>query len=550
MPKGKTYFLSIDALPYFMLRKFLDANLLPNFQKLEKLGAYCAGMTAPGPDSTTPPAHAALLCGCNAMEHGIYSFEEPLIENGVIHPWNKRYGFDSFRLRAEPFWVKLLQAGKSVALLNFPLSTPIEAFTSSKKFGADFSDRITVIEAFSQRLTPEIVRNDVDSDGLFKLRLSDKSKEPLPKRAPKDSEPSLFKEKTGGLWRMRFASEQSGAPDLHFLCASSGVQCNRPGIASAYLEQVGPFISSAAAYSYSNDKLGPRIFKGGNGVAERRLMQSMELMSGHFYDAIKFVLEKINPDAGFFYFNGIDLCLHLWMAYLDQSSPAYSRKVFDAIWPVVKKVFEWADRMAGLLLDATGPEDLLAVVSDHGMAPIEAVFYPNQVLADAGYLAWDQEQKEPVLEKSSAVYHGSNAGYVVLNLKSRGGIIPDQDAREWTQKIAAAFEPYLATALEKIELPGDNPEIPDLGEIYLIPKYKMTLQEEVEGMVLKKEFYAGQHHYWSQAEPMKAVFYVKGRGAPAARNLGVISALEVAPLICALCGVESPDRARLSPLKF
>jgi len=550
MAIGKTYIFSIDALPHSMLQNLLAQNKLPNFQKLQKLGLSSAGMSAPGPDTTTPPAHAALLCGCRAQDHGIYSFEEPLIENNVIHPWKKRYGFDSFRLQAEPLWVKFLQAGKSAALIHFPLSTPIEAFTTAQKFGADFSDRITIIESFSQRLTPEIVRKDIDSDELFKLRLSDKSKVPLPKRAPKSAEASVFQEKSGGLWRMRFASENSMEPDLHFLCAFSGVQSNRPEIASGYLEQVGPFIASAAAYSYSNDKLGPRIFKGGNGLAEKRLMMSMELMAKHFYDAIRFVLEKINPDTGFFYFNCLDLCLHLWMAYLDKSSPGYTQKTFDAVWPIVNTVFEWADKMAGLLLDATGPEDLLVVMSDHGMAPIESIFYPNQVLADAGYLAWDEKEEEPVLEKSSAVYQGSNAGYIVLNLKSRGGMIPDEDAGEWANKIAAAFEPFLGTILENIELPSRNPEIPNLGEIYLIPKFKTTLQEEVEGKILEKEFYGGQHHYWAETEPMKAIFYVKGRGVPPAKKIGMVSALEFAPTICALSGIEAPDKAKGRPLKF
>jgi predicted AlkP superfamily phosphohydrolase/phosphomutase len=550
MAGAKLYVLSIDALPYSMLQGFLARNKLPNFQKLEKLGWSCSGMLASGPDSTTPPAHAALLCGCKAKEHGICSFEEPLVEKGVVHPWKKVYGFDAFRLKAEPLWVKLLQAGKSCALLHFPLATPIEAFTSAKKFGADFSGLLTVVESFSQRLTPEIVRRDVNADDSFKLRLSDRSKELVPKRAPHSEAPLIFPDKPGGLWRMRFGSENPLDQDIHFLMASSGIQCNRPGLAQSYLEKVGPFISSAAAYSYSNDKLGPRIFKGGNGLAEKRLFRSMELMCRHFYDAIKFMLERTAPEAGFFYFNCIDLCLHLWMAFLDKSSPGFSQKTFEAVQPVVDLVFSWADRIVGLLLEAAGPEDFLVVTSDHGMAPIENIFYPNQALRDAGFLAWDEKEKEPILEQSSAVYSGSNAGYVILNLKSRGGIIPDEEAEAWTGKIAGVFEPHLGTALERIELPAQNREIPCLGEIYLVPKYKTTLQEEVEGILLKKEYYAGQHHYWADTESMKAVLYLKGPGAPAGKKAGVVSAVDVASLVAGLCGVEPPDKARRGRVKL
>jgi len=129
-------------------------------------------------------------------------------------------------------------------------------------------------------------------------------------------------------------------------------------------------------------------------------------------------------------------------------------------------------------------------------------------------------------------------------------MIPDEDAGEWANKIAAAFEPFLGTILENIELPSRNPEIPNLGEIYLIPKFKTTLQEEVEGKILEKEFYGGQHHYWAETEPMKAIFYVKGRGVPPAKKIGMVSALEFAPTICALSGIEAPDKAKGRPLKF
>ena len=393
MGARKFHFLSIDALPWSMLRQFLGRGELPNFQRLEKLGASAQGMVAPGPDATTPAAHAALLCGCDALEHGIYSYEEPAIENGVVHPWKKRSGFDAMRLKAEPLWVKFLQAKRKTALIHFPLSTPIQALTASKKFGADFSEHLFAIESFSQRLTPEIVRKDVNSDDTFKLKLSDGSKVQLPKRAPKNVEPAIFKEKKGGLWRIRFQAEHAGEPDLHFLTPFSGISSNRDDLVNDYLDQVGPFAASATTYSYGTDKLGNRIYKGGNGNAEKRMAQGMELLGNHFYKTVEFALEKISPEAGFYYFNGVNLCLHLWLAYLNPTSPAYSKKICDALWPIVCSVFQWADKIVGLLLDSLRADDLLTVVSDHGMAPIETTFYPNQVLADAGLTVWDAEER-------------------------------------------------------------------------------------------------------------------------------------------------------------
>jgi len=550
MKARKLHFLSIDAMPWSMLQQFLRRGSLPNFSRLEKEGASAQGMVAPGPDATTPPAHAALLCGCPAQDHGIYSYEEPVIENGVIHPWKKRSGFDAWRLQAEPLWVGFLRAGRKTALLHFPLSSPVEAYTTGQKFGADFSDRLVVLESFSRRLTPEIVRKDVDSDGSFNLRLSDSSKIPLPLRAPKAPEPAVFKEKAGGLWRLRFSSGSASEPDIHFLTAFSSVAGNRPDLAAEYLENVGPFVASGATYSYGTDKLGPRVYKGGSGLAEERLLQSLELLADHYQKAVRFVIGKIQPEAAFCYFNGLDLCLHLWRAYLDPSSAAYRPRIFKTLFPAVERMFSAADALVGYLLEISGPQDLLVVVSDHGMAPIESIFYPNQVLVDAGYAVWDFKDEAPVLAQSRAVYNESNSGYIILNLESRGGVVPDSQAGRLTAEIAALFEPFLGSALDKIAFPSQDPEIPNLGEIYLFPKFKVTLQEEVEGKLIDREFVGGQHHYWCGCEEMKAVLYFWGAGVPAGRNLGLRSHLEVAPTIAELCGVPRPNKAGREPIGF
>jgi len=550
MPAGKTHILCIDALPYFLLRQFLAQGELPNFQRLEKLGASAQGLVPPGPDATTPPAHAALLCGCNAVEHGIYSFEEPLVSNGIVSPWEKTSGFHAGRLKAEPLWVGFLKAGKKVALLHFPLSTPIEPLTTSKKYGRDFSDRLFIIEGYGRRLTPEIVRKDVNTDDNFRLKLSDRGKILLPRRAPKTMEPAVFNDRQAGLWRLRFPAEISGEPDIHFLTPFSALSSHPPELGLAYLNQVGPFPASGATYSYGKDRLGQRIYKGGSGIAEKRLAQSLDLLADHVFSAIKFMLQKVDPEAGFYYFNGLDLCLHLWLTYIEPGFAKEHPEIFNALWPVLCRLMNWADKMVGLLLESLRPEDLLLVFSDHGMAPIEAIFYPNQVLAHAGFLSWDEKKQLPDLSQSRAVYNRSNAGYIVLNLKSRGGIVPDQDADMLTGKVAEAFAPFQGKLLDKIELTSRNPEIPRLGEIYLMPRFGITLQEEVEGKILDPDFRGGQHHYWPDSEQMKAILYFYGASVPAGIKLGVRSHLEVASTVAALAGIEPLDKASLGPIQF
>ena len=521
-----------------------------NFQRLMKEGAWAQGMIAPGPDLTTPPAHAALLCGCKSVEHGIYSFEEPVIERGASHPWKKRMGFDARRLQAEPLWVSFLKAGKKVALLHFPLSFPVEPYAQEARFGADFSDRLTVIESFSQRLGFEFVRKDLAGEGIFQVKLSDQSKLFLPVRAPEKMDTLIFPEKTAGLTRFRFSAELPGDPDLYFGTALHKIFSNQSGLAQSYLDRVGPFPGGGASYSYWQGKLGKRIHQGGSGKAEQRLMATLELVGNHMSEAIRFVEDQVRPGVGFYYFHLIDLALHLWMGLLDPESPGFSPEIREFLLPMVRRTFEFADQVVGLLLDGCEGDDLLAVVSDHGMAPIERIFYPNQVLADAGLLSWDRKKGEPILERSSAVYHQSNSGYIVINSRERGGPVRGEDAEELKQKVSDLFGEYLGSVLEKVESVAEHPEIPGLGEFYLTPKYKTALSHKVEGKVLEPGPYGGQHHFWPESEWMPAILFLRGPGIPGSAKLGKRSHLEFARTVSALAGIPGPEKSRMGPIRF
>ncbi len=550
MGAGKVHILSLDAMPYAMVERFKHEWGLKNFLRLEAGGAFAQGMIAPGPDITTPPAHAALVCGCGALEHGIYSFEEPALENGALHPWKKRSGFSSRRLKAEPLWISFLKAGKKVSLVHFPLSIPLEPYLSEAKFGADFSDRLTVIESFDQRLSFETVRKDIGTDSTFKFSLADKTKLELPARAPMKTEMTILPDHRAGLARMRFPPDAQSEPDYYFIAAVHRIWSNRPEVAQAYLDAAGPFLGGGGSYSYWHDKLGLKIVKGGTGKAEARVAQSFELVGEHFQKGIRFALEKVEHDIGFYYFHGVDLVLHLWMGLLDPESPASSPELRELLWPIVRRAFEHADRIVGLLLEASGPEDLVAVVSDHGMAPIESTFFPNQVLLEADLLRWDTKKNEPVLSESRAVYHRSNCGYIIIVTRSRGGPVEDGEAPELAKKIEALFGKYLGAALAKVELVSEHPELPGLGEIFLTPVYKTGLSQRLEGKILEPGKYGGQHHFWPERETMQAILYLKGPGVPAGLRLGQRSHLEFARTVAHLAGVAAPRDARFGPIKF
>lgn len=542
--------LSIDALSYWMLERYLEEWELKNFQRLKREGAFAEGMIAPGPDATTPPAHAALFCGCVSQEHGIYSFEEPVIENGIIHPWKKKLGFDATRLKAEPLWVSFLKSGRKVLLLHFPLSMPLEPYTSSACFGQDFSENMVVIESFSQRLAPEFCRKHEQGNKTFTITLPDNSRIVLPASAPEKPEVQLFPSKLAGILKMRFSPDTPDEPDFYFGTSIHKIFCNHEELAQNYFDTVGPFIGGGAVYSYWKNRLGNMISRDGSGKAELRVFETLEKVAEHFLRAIQFGIQKVQPEVGFYYFHIIDLALHLWRGLIDPDCPGSSPEIRGFLLPLIRKTFVYADQALGLLMDATDKNDLLAVVSDHGMSPIEKTFYPNQLFLEAGLLKWDSKKKEPVLDQTYALYHQSNSGYIVINTEARGGIVKEESKEIIIKKVYEVLSPFLGTALEKIEMVSEHPEIPALGEIYLTPRYKVSLMSKVEGEIMEPGHYGGQHHFWQESEPMQAVLMLKGPGVPAGVGLGLRSHLEFAPTIAYLAEIPKPEKARCARIRF
>jgi len=548
MPK-RIYLLSLDALPYYLLARFKKEWELKNFQKLEKQAGYARGLVAPFPDATTPPAHAGLFCGCPATEHNIISFEEPEIIKGEVHPWKKVMGFDARRLRAEPLWVSFLKTGARVLMLHFPLSVPVEPYCQEKLFGKDFSDRLIVIEAFSQKLAEEKVIQSEKPGRKVELALSKKERVQisLPKRS--GSELTLLPEKNAGVYLLRLNAPGSKSAPIYFATGINRIFSHPREIAKEYLENAGAFVAGGGAYSYWQGKFGKTIAQGGEGEAERMLAKTLELVGEHFSRAIKYSLEKIDFEVGFFYFPGIDTALHLFASWLEPEVEL-EPKIREILESIVKRMFIWADKILGLFLEQAGKDDLLVVVSDHGMASVFHTFYPNQVLLERGYLVWEEKKSCPNLERSQAVYHQSNSGYIVINSRRRGGVVREEERTRLAERIAREFENYRGKILKDIILVEESGEIPFRGEIYLVPNYQVGLSHKVEGKVFESGIFGGQHHYWSESEPMLAILYLKGAGISPGKNLGRRSYLELAKTIAGLCGIDPPKKAQKGPIRF
>ncbi len=106
----------------FNIYKWAKEGKLPNIKKLMDQGSY--GYSIPDFPSHTPTNWASLMTGTHPVTHGIS--DGPMHVEGYPLEKPSVAGFGSQAKKTDPIWKTLESAGKKVALLSIPGSTPPE----------------------------------------------------------------------------------------------------------------------------------------------------------------------------------------------------------------------------------------------------------------------------------------------------------------------------------------------------------------------------------------------------------------------------------------
>lgn len=104
-----------DAATFQVIRPLIEAGALPHLGQLMERGAWGSLRSTVHPLS--PTAWASFMTGMNPGKHGIYDFIS-LREGGTFQLTN---GGD---LRQQTLWSRLSEAGRTVAVMNVPMTYP------------------------------------------------------------------------------------------------------------------------------------------------------------------------------------------------------------------------------------------------------------------------------------------------------------------------------------------------------------------------------------------------------------------------------------------
>ena len=109
--------------------------------------------------------------------------------------------------------------------------------------------------------------------------------------------------------------------------------------------------------------------------------------------ALAAVLDTIEVDVVYAVFEGVDRLQHLHYQYLVEGSQWYARQEAPQVRDHAFEYFAEVDRAIGDIVDWTGSDGHVLVVSDHGAGPWEKTVNMNLLLEEWGYLRRPAAQK-------------------------------------------------------------------------------------------------------------------------------------------------------------
>ena len=605
--KARAILVSLDGSPAPVIAKAIERGLMPHLARLRSRGASASGSITSCP-AKTASGHAALFTGAWSDVNGITGNEVPIPGASIVESSN---GYSSTQLRAEPLWVTAARQGLAATVVSAPQVYPFGPYLEEKRFGGNYGHALTLFDGYQNGesddqaytakelplrapgvwLAPlpahdgEIRELQIDVrstriDGLLYDDPADATKgydtlylgldrDPrsgvtLKAVPPRGADASAFASLPFSLagasaavhFRL-FSLSPDGAQILLYRTSPQAIRSSRSRLEAPAFEATGGFVGNGArgrTHVYEHGELGPPLWAGGDGTAEKRYLETVALVTRQLTRLSDFAIEKTSWDVLVTYLPYPDEALHAWLGRLDPGLPSHDAAVAARLWPYMDEVLRLADGYVGHLVEKVGGNTIVAVGTDHGMVGADRIVRPNVALAAAGILALDDtEQVDPA--RSLAVYFGGNSGYVLINRAGREkGVVAAGEEEAVRRRVVSALKGIRdpstgkAVVLDVWEARTTQEPAtggPSGGDLYfsLAPGYDLSAQAKGK-LVEQEEDPEGVHCLNPERPGMHAAFAVAGPGVAAGVDLGTIRQIDVAPTLCALLGIDPPAQAK------
>lgn len=604
-PTPRIVIISLDGMADWLLDDLLAAGEMPNIRRVLEHG-FAADHAVTTFPAKTAVAHAVLWTGTDPSRTGVHA------NSAVPAPWSEHTlleterGFSAAVLQAEPIWASAARQGKRAVVVqatqNYPFTyylgenarfpspaanlrmyngydpRPLPAEVLNEEVGLESADRFANLPSggeealFFERSVGEtpliFLFLDDPADpviGLDTLRICSNydaasviaELKPLPPDGESTDAfamvPVVLEGQHSRAWFRLFALTPDGSSFRLFRSQVHHFHCTDPQEEEPMLVASGGFVGNAGWNLLDRGALGPTLFAGGDGSAERAFAECLRLSTERFAAAMRAAMVKPDWDLLIGYIPYPDDANHQWLGYVappvgDPESPRGK-----AIWPHLLSVYRAVDTYVGTVYDALPDDGLLIIVSDHGYTSFDRLFLPNVLLRQAGLLMLD-ENGEVDLSRTKAMYYAGGGDFIFINDgRFKGGIVPAADVPAVKAAVIAALSRvtddngtplvsrFIDPASEKdLEMNG-----PYAGDLYLslAPGYYAHDDARGDAPVSEKRDPAGNHFGDPRVRQMHSIFLMGGRGRAIDSEIDEMRAIDVAPTIAAMLGIQPPRQA-------
>ncbi|MDZ7638151.1 MAG: alkaline phosphatase family protein [Bryobacterales bacterium] len=474
---------SFDGLGQQIFEKDLAGGELRNLKAVARLGSRSRGVQSAFP-STTANSHAAIWTGAYGDRNGVSGNANPVVPRAGHTFLERRVGFRSESLQAEPLWVSAARQSLSVVAHQATQAYPFTSLSA----GLDLVSPPVVLNSYQTRKVADYrVLRAADVEALPEIAwdppLAASALPPMHftwKSGPVRFIASLISQSGGRYDKMLIAERADGprvvaplsptetrwardrALAIHFsealmiedpatvaeygplaavfrlwetsaggdfLLLSTPLQelgfaHGRNGsadAAKALLGDAGPLAGNGPSLAYLTGRLGAPLYLGGDGQAELRFLECMEFITRQYNSYTEWLWERYQPRLLIDYFPFPDEMDHGWLGLsLEAGDPAFSTRA-ARFMEFRRRGYQIVDERVGLLRRlASSGNAVLAITSDHGMAAVTKNVNIDAALREAGYLELDENEQ---IDAKRSRATGDYA--ILLNTEDwKGGIVP------------------------------------------------------------------------------------------------------------------------------
>lgn len=328
-----------------------------------------------------------------------------------------------------------------------------------------------------------------------------------------------------------------------FLPAIAVIASNHEETRASY-DSATAWVGNSASALLTRGDLGPTLLQGGDGTAERRWLETAELMTRESIRGAQWMWRSRQPRLFLDYFALGDDTDHTFWGIVSRESAGYDAAVARTAQAVRAHAWALVDRRVAAVREmASASGAALFVSGDHGMRATWRTFRANVLLARAGLLALGANGQID-LSRSAAV--SPNGYWISVNRVAwRDGIVSPAREREVIDSVSAILRSahgpdgqpivsriYVATEHDSLGLGG-----PTGGDVYFGLAEGYSYDGGTSGDVTGVSGARGAHGFPSVDADMHTALCASGPGFSAHR-LPPARTIDLAPTVLEWVGVE------------